>query len=56
MPLYVYRCPKGHETEYLTRFGTQPPERCPRCGRKVERIISAHATPADGRYSFLWDK
>lgn len=52
MPLYVYRCDARHETEYLTRFGTRPPTQCPRCGRKVERIMAPAAIPPDGVYSY----
>lgn len=56
MPIYVYRCEKRHETEYLTRFGTRPPERCPQCGRKVEQVMAPPRLRQDGTYSYLFDK
>lgn len=49
--IYEYRCEQGHVTEYMTVFGTQPPKRCPDCGRVVERVISAANVPPDGTYS-----
>lgn len=55
-PIYLYRCEKRHETEYLTRFGTRPPERCPKCGRKVEQVMAAPRLRQDGTYSYLFDK
>lgn len=51
-PLYLYRCDRGHEHEWLTRFGEKPPEQCPRCSRKVEHILATANLKADGAYSY----
>jgi putative FmdB family regulatory protein len=40
MPIYEYRCPKGHEFEILQRMDDPPPEACEVCGAKpVERVF-----------------
>ena len=32
MPIYEYRCPKGHLTEVFHRIGEDPPPACDVCG------------------------
>jgi putative FmdB family regulatory protein len=32
VPIYEYRCPKGHVFELLQRFDDPPPETCEVCG------------------------
>jgi putative FmdB family regulatory protein len=40
MPIYEYRCPKGHEFEVLHRMDDPPPENCEVCGASpVERVF-----------------
>jgi putative FmdB family regulatory protein len=40
MPIYEYRCPKGHEFEVLHRMDDPPPESCDVCGASpVERVF-----------------
>lgn len=40
MPLYVYRCPSGHETELMQKIGDNAPETCPVCGTsELERVL-----------------
>jgi putative FmdB family regulatory protein len=40
MPIYEYRCPKGHEFEVLHRMDDPPPKKCEVCGASpVERVF-----------------
>ena len=40
MPIYEYRCPKGHVFELFQRMDDAPPETCPTCGAgPVERVL-----------------
>jgi putative FmdB family regulatory protein len=40
MPIYEYRCPKGHVFELFQRMGDAPPETCPTCGAgPLERVL-----------------
>ena len=40
MPIYEYRCPKGHVFELLQRIGDPAPEACEVCGEgPVERVL-----------------
>jgi len=44
VPIYEYRCPKGHEFEVLQRMGDAPPEACEVCGASpVARVF--HPVP-----------
>jgi putative FmdB family regulatory protein len=40
VPIYEYRCPKGHVFELFQRMTDPPPEACEVCGAKpVERVL-----------------
>jgi putative FmdB family regulatory protein len=40
MPIYEYRCPKGHTFEIFQRFADAPVEVCQECGAgPVEKIL-----------------
>jgi putative FmdB family regulatory protein len=40
VPIYEYRCPKGHRFEMLQRIGDPPPDACEVCGEgPVERVL-----------------
>ncbi len=40
MPIYEYRCPKGHTFEIFQRFADAPIEVCEKCGAgPVEKIL-----------------
>jgi putative FmdB family regulatory protein len=40
MPIYEYRCPKGHEFDVLHRMDDPPPKKCEVCGATpVERVF-----------------
>jgi putative FmdB family regulatory protein len=42
MPIYVFRCPSGHEQELMQRVWEPAPERCLRCGQgPLERVLFA---------------
>ncbi len=44
MPVYEYRCPKGHEFETFHRMDDPPPKACEVCGAApVERVF--HPVP-----------
>jgi putative FmdB family regulatory protein len=44
MPVYDYRCPKGHEVEVLHRMDDPPPKTCEICGAApLERVF--HPVP-----------
>ncbi|MBV9816860.1 MAG: FmdB family transcriptional regulator, partial [Solirubrobacterales bacterium] len=39
MPIYEYRCRKGHEFEVMQRFSDDPVTTCQVCGAPVERVF-----------------
>src|SRR3954454_1465830 len=39
MPIYEYRCEKGHTFEVLQRMSDPPVEKCERCGAPVHRVF-----------------
>jgi putative FmdB family regulatory protein len=42
MPTYEYRCKMcGYQFEVFQRISEEPVKKCPRCGKPVERMISA---------------
>jgi putative FmdB family regulatory protein len=43
MPTYEYRCPKGHEFDVFQRMSDEPKAKCPTCGAKAKRMLSAGA-------------
>jgi putative FmdB family regulatory protein len=44
MPIYEYRCPKGHEVDVLHRMDDPPPKTCEICGAApLERVF--HPVP-----------
>ncbi|MFI5279108.1 MAG: FmdB family zinc ribbon protein [Gemmatimonadales bacterium] len=44
MPTYEYRCPKcGTEFEAFQKITSKPVAKCPRCGAKAKRLMSAGA-------------
>ena len=40
MPIYEYACKNGHLTEVFQKLSDKPPKACPRCGAKLERVLS----------------
>ena len=42
MPTYEYACPHcGHTFEAFQKITDQPLEKCPKCAKKVKRLISS---------------
>ena len=39
MPIYEYRCKKGHNTEVMQRFTDDPITTCEVCGLEVQRVF-----------------
>lgn len=49
MPIYEYKCPKGHRFELFQRMTDDPPATCEQCGAKpVERVLHAVAVHYKG--------
>jgi putative FmdB family regulatory protein len=43
MPTYEYRCPRGHGFDEFQSITAEPVAKCPRCGRRARRQVSAGA-------------
>jgi putative FmdB family regulatory protein len=39
MPIYEYRCKKGHTTEVMQRISDEPVSKCEVCGAPVQRVF-----------------
>ena len=49
MPLYEYQCDAcGHRFEKIQKFSDPHVKNCPKCGAKVEQVISAPAVQFKG--------
>ncbi|HVZ18478.1 MAG TPA: zinc ribbon domain-containing protein [Terriglobales bacterium] len=49
MPLYEYQCTKcKHTFEKIQKFSDPPVTECPKCGGKVEQLLSAPAIQFKG--------
>ena len=48
MPIYVYRCPNGHEFEVIQSMSEDPVSRCEECGAPVERVFQPIAVHFKG--------
>jgi putative FmdB family regulatory protein len=56
MPLYEYKCKKCRETtEVLQRAKDKPPEKCPKCGGPVAKLISSPAIQFKGKGWYVTD-
>ncbi len=40
MPTYEYKCPKCGKFDVFQKISDKAIESCPRCGEKVQRVIS----------------
>ena len=49
MPIYEYQCKKcSHRFELIQKFSDEPAKKCPECGGKVERLLSAPSVQFKG--------
>jgi putative FmdB family regulatory protein len=56
MPLYEYQCKKcGHRFEKIQKFSDKPVKKCPECGGRVEKTISAPAVQFKGSGWYVTD-
>src|SRR6201995_3448376 len=39
MPIYEYRCKKGHQFEVMQRISDDPVTKCEVCGAEVQRVF-----------------
>jgi putative FmdB family regulatory protein len=55
MPLYEYRCDKGHAFEVLQRMSDDPVAECERCGAPVNRVFHPVAVHFKGSGFYTTD-
>ena len=56
MPIYEYRCTKCREVcEVLQKAKDKPPEKCPKCGGSVIKLISSPAIQFKGSGWYITD-
>jgi len=49
MPIYEYRCEKGHTFEVMQRMSDDPVLECERCGAPVQRVFHPVAVHFKGK-------
>ena len=55
MPIYEYRCKKGHEFEVIQRMSDDPVTECEECGAPVERVFNPVAVHFKGSGFYTTD-
>jgi putative FmdB family regulatory protein len=56
MPLYEYQCTKcKHRFEKIQKFSDPEVKKCPECGGKVEKLLSAPAVQFKGSGWYVTD-
>lgn len=55
MPIYEYRCEKGHEFEVIQRMSDDPIVECEECGAPVERVFNPVAVHFKGSGFYTTD-
>ena len=56
MPLYEYKCAAcGHLFEKIVKFSDPPLDTCPKCGGKVEKLLSSPAFQFKGSGWYITD-
>ena len=49
VPIYEYKCTKGHVSEVMQKMTDDPIKKCPECGAKVERVFHPVAVHFKGK-------
>src|SRR4051812_35036041 len=49
VPIYEYKCDKGHVFEVMQRMTDDPVKKCPECGAKVQRVFHPVAVHFKGK-------
>jgi len=55
MPIYEYRCDKGHEFEVFQRMSEDALSSCEKCGAPAQRMLSAPAVHFKGSGFYTTD-
>jgi len=56
VPLYEYECTQcGQHTEKIQKFSDSPLTKCPKCGGKLEKLISSPAIQFKGSGWYVTD-
>lgn len=56
MPIYPYRCTQcGHTFEKIQSFNSEPETKCPQCGGKLERPLTAPGLQFKGAGWYVTD-
>jgi putative FmdB family regulatory protein len=55
VPIYVYRCPNGHEFEVFQSMSEDPVARCRECNAPVERVFQPVAVHFKGSGFYTTD-
>ena len=55
MPLYEYECAAGHRFERIQKFSDPPLDKCPQCGKPVQKLQSAPAIQFKGTGWYITD-
>jgi putative FmdB family regulatory protein len=56
VPLYEYQCTKcGHQFEMIQKFSDSPKTKCPKCGGRLEKLVSAPAIQFKGSGWYVTD-
>lgn len=56
MPIYEYCCDACHERlEVLIRAGAKAPQKCPKCGSKLRKLLSSPAIQFKGSGWYITD-
>ena len=55
MPIYEYRCEKGHQFEAMQKFSDAPLTSCETCGSPVKKLISNTAFILKGSGWYVTD-
>jgi len=55
LPLYEYECSKGHRFEKIESYSAKTVQKCPKCGARAKRLITAPAIQFKGSGWYVTD-